>query len=327
MSSEINIHGLKREIPADVKRRVRKECGFGCVCCGMAIATYEHIDPLFKDAKEHDHSKIAFLCGGCHDRVTRGVWSKQKVIDGRKNPWCLTNGKCHDSFDISTPDPVIWAGPNRFEKIKNILSIDDEVLLSIDPADCPGEPFSISGKFYDESGNLLFEIKRNEWIGNVENWDIETVGPTIIIRIGPGKISLRITALPPFGIAIEKASMFFKHARFQVNEYQARLLTWNDSGVTFRGRRIEGYDSSATLLVAYKNGTCNVGNGEGEFLIGPPPTDPPEFVKKRAMIKRNSKCICGSALIFKNCCESKGNGKPKPGKGPMLTFEGIPFLL
>ena len=150
MVNEINTHGLSRDIPKDVKRQVRQECGFGCVICGLAIATYEHIDPPFKDAREHDPSKIAYLCGGCHDRVTRGVWSKQKVMQARLDPWCIRHHRCHDSFDISVPQPVIWLGPNEIININKILRIDDHVILAIDPPEQPGAPYSISGEFYDD---------------------------------------------------------------------------------------------------------------------------------------------------------------------------------
>src|SRR5215510_3188394 len=55
--------------------------------------------------------------------------------------------------------------------------------------------------------------------------------------------------------------------------------------------------------------------------IGEPPVDPPKFVKTRAPIDRNSKCPCGSGLKFKRCYEARHDGKPPPGKGPMLTVE------
>jgi len=322
--NEVNIHGLSRTIPEDVKRQVRQECGFGCVSCGLAIATYEHIDPPFKNAREHNPSKIAYLCGSCHDRVTRGAWSKQKVMVDRLDPWCIRNQRCHDSFDISAPLSVIWAGPNEIININKILSVDDHVILSIESPEQPGAPYSISGEFYDDSGNLLFIIDRNEWVGSIANWDIETVGRTITIKKGPGKITLRITALPPKGIIIERADMFYRHARFTVNEYQARLLTLNEGGVTLRGRRIVGYEPATVLLAAYDTGRVMIGGG-GAFGIEGPPVDPPEFVKTRAPIGRNSRCPCGSGLKFKRCCDARRNGKPPPGKGPMLTFEGIPL--
>lgn len=129
MSDNHNIHGLSRDIPTDIKRQIRKECGFGCVCCGLAIATYEHIIPEFKDAKEHNPEKMAYLCGNCHDRVTRGIWSKEKVLEARKNPWCIINEKCHDSFDVSSTSPTIWVGPNEIINIHNIVSINEEVIL------------------------------------------------------------------------------------------------------------------------------------------------------------------------------------------------------
>lgn len=324
MMNEINIHGLSRTIPENIKRQVRQECGFGCVICGLAIATYEHIDPLFKNAKRHDPSKISYLCGSCHDRITRGAWSKQKVMDARLDPWCNRHNRCHDSFDISIPHPVIWVGPNEIININKILSVDDHVILSIEPPEQPGAPYSISGEFYDDSGNLLFIIDRNEWVGSIENWDIETVGRTITIRKGPGKIALRMTALPPKGLIIERADIFYRHARFTVNEYQARLLTSNEGGVTLRGRRIVGYEPATILLAAYDTGRAMLGGG-GDFGIEGPPVDPPEFVKDRVPIGRNSRCPCGSGRKFKRCCEARRDGKPSPGKGPMLTFEGIPF--
>ncbi len=308
MTPEVNRNGLNRYIPEPVRRQIRRECGFGCVCCGLAIATYEHIDPPFKDAYEHDPSKMAFLCGGCHDRVTRRVWSKQKILDARRNPRCVVNGKCHDSFDISVKDPVLWVGPNRISGMRKIFSVDDDILLSIEPPDNPGEPYLISGRFFDSSGNLLFEINRNEWIGKIENWDIETIGPTIIIRTAPSTISLRITVLPPSGIAIERADMFFKHARFIVNKYEAQLLSWSGGGIRIQGREIKGTDYRATLLVAHRDGTCSLGGGEGEFSILPPPKRYPGTIRKRMPIGRNSKCVCGSGLKFKNCCGQEKTG-------------------
>ena len=324
MTAEVNIHGLSRTIPEDIKRQVRQECGFGCVSCGLAIAAYEHIDPPFKDAREHDPSKIAYLCGSCHDRVTRGVWSKEKIKVARLNPWCIRNRRCHDSFDISVPHPVIWIGPNQIININKILSVDEHVILSIEPPERPGAAYSISGEFYDDSGNLLFEIDRNEWVGSIENWDVETVGRTITIRKGGGRVALRITASPPAGILIERADMFYRHARFTVNEYQARLLAANEGGITLRGRRIVGYEPAAVFLVAHAGGHCTVG-GNGAVAIEGPPDDPPDFIKARVPIGPNSRCPCGSGIKFKRCCKTMRDGTPSPGKGPMLTIEGIPL--
>jgi hypothetical protein len=34
---------------------------------------------VFSEAKEHNPKNMALLCGGCHDRATRGILSKEKV--------------------------------------------------------------------------------------------------------------------------------------------------------------------------------------------------------------------------------------------------------
>jgi hypothetical protein len=77
--SESDRFGLSRAIPPEVARKVRRRSKFGCVICRGAIYQYEHIDPEFKDATAHDPSHICLLCGGRHDRVTRGRISKATV--------------------------------------------------------------------------------------------------------------------------------------------------------------------------------------------------------------------------------------------------------
>lgn len=68
--AEENRFGLGRYIPPEIRRLLRKEAGYGCVICGNIIIEYEHIEPEFKDALEHDPNKMTILCPGCHANVT-----------------------------------------------------------------------------------------------------------------------------------------------------------------------------------------------------------------------------------------------------------------
>jgi hypothetical protein len=79
VEGSLNKHDLSRRIPADVRRALRQEAGFGCVKCGFAFCEYEHIDPEFADATDHDVTKMAFLCKRCHGEVTAGISSKDSV--------------------------------------------------------------------------------------------------------------------------------------------------------------------------------------------------------------------------------------------------------
>jgi hypothetical protein len=58
---DTNSFGLQRHISKSVKRIIRKNSGFGCVICGKAIVHYDHVDPDFTEANEHDPTKMT-LC-------------------------------------------------------------------------------------------------------------------------------------------------------------------------------------------------------------------------------------------------------------------------
>jgi hypothetical protein len=55
---ETNKHGLGRPIPPEIKGKIRKECGFGCVKCGYWLCEYDHFAPEFKDAMSHDPNHV-----------------------------------------------------------------------------------------------------------------------------------------------------------------------------------------------------------------------------------------------------------------------------
>jgi hypothetical protein len=106
--SEVNAHGLSRDIPDPIKREVRQRCGFGCVNCGRAVYQYEHLDPEFVDATLHDPKHIVLLCGWCHDLVTRGLLSKDSVKEKAENPKCKESGFSFGPFDIGNNE---WRSP------------------------------------------------------------------------------------------------------------------------------------------------------------------------------------------------------------------------
>jgi len=69
----VNQHNLSRDIPRTVKRKVKKDSGFGCVICGSAICQYEHID--LAPARLHRVGMLRrnrrLVNGLPHDRIVR----------------------------------------------------------------------------------------------------------------------------------------------------------------------------------------------------------------------------------------------------------------
>jgi hypothetical protein len=214
MSTQYNRHGLSRYIDADIKRQIRRDCGFGCVICGASIITYEHIDPEFNDATEHDPAHMALLCEGCHGKVTRKFWSKAKVINARRLPKCRTVGFSHGEFDFGERSPYIKFAGFTFRNCPTPLSVSGIPVFSIEAPEELDAPFRLSATFADPQGKTCLEIVRNEWKLSSGLWDAECVGGRIEIRSQEEPYTLILKAEPPHGIAVERLHMRVKHVEF-----------------------------------------------------------------------------------------------------------------
>lgn len=213
----MNIYGLPRTIPADVKRKVRQACGFGCVICGLGIVQYEHVDPEYHAAKIHDPEKIALLCPQCHAKVTTKQWSKARVKLAMKSPKCKQSGYANEFFDFCEGHPHLKFGGFKVVDCTIPIEVQGYPLFSIEPPEVKGEPFRLSGHFTDANGFVSLVIKDNEWMADARAWDVEVVGGRITIREGIGKVHLVLKADPPFGLIVEKVDMFLGGYRFMGN--------------------------------------------------------------------------------------------------------------
>lgn len=198
-----NKHNLNRDIPAPIKREVRQRSKFGCVICRCGIYEYEHIIPEFNDAKIHDASKICLLCGQCHNKVTKGMLSKDTVLKKYYDIQLLSEiNSPWESFDLNTDNIVIKVGSCIFKYAKDIIKFNNQTILSINPPEDGSYFPTISGIFTNAGGEEIFKINKNEWAGPTKYWDIEVCGKEIVIRSGPRKVALKIKVNPPCEIEI-----------------------------------------------------------------------------------------------------------------------------
>jgi hypothetical protein len=295
---DTNRYGLTRDIPAGVKRVIRQHTGFGCAVCGVAIGQYEHIDPTFNDAREHDPERMTYLCATCHDHVTRGIWSKAKVWEARSQPFAKRHGHCHSAFDVPAADFNVWLCNLRATGVRTILAVDETPLLIVEPPEVAGGPFQLSARFYDEAGRLQLEIERNEWFGHTTAWDIECVGPRIFIRSAPRAIMLQICAVAPHGLAIERINMRYGpvHIVGTMREISVHFAS-RERPSLIRGRgRALGLDPGSRFL-RISDGHISIG-GSGSIQVGPD-LEPPPF---RRPFSADSPCVCGSGKAYRRCC-------------------------
>ncbi len=211
----INKHGLRRTVPPDVKREVRRRCGFGCVICGLGFYEYEHFDPDFADATEHNPVGMTLLCSQCNQKRARGRLSAATVAAANANPKCLQQGFSSELFDFgSEPIEVEFAGVTFFD-CRDLIAVNGRPLLSVSPPNERGEPILLSGLFADAKGKVTLTIKDNVWSVDSKNWDVECVGPRITIRRGPGAISLVLRMEPPTRLVVQRIEMQFQGVYFR----------------------------------------------------------------------------------------------------------------
>lgn len=205
-----NIHGLSRAIPPLVKRAIRVHCSFGCVVCGGGIVQYEHVDPTFIDATEHDPNRMTLLCPSCHDKVTRGFWSKEKIKLAMLSPVCRSLGFSREQLDVGLKHPYIHLAGMRLESCEIPVMIDGFAVFQIRPPEQIESPYRLSALFSNHKGHESLRIIDNEWRAFDSNWDVESVGGSITITDAPQHISLKLVMDPPNGLIVEKMDMQYR---------------------------------------------------------------------------------------------------------------------
>lgn len=185
-----NKFGLQRNIPEQVKREVRRRCGFGCIICGVGIYQYEHFNPEFNTAKTHDANGITLLCGYHHDKKTRGLISAAKIKKANSDPYPLKSGTTFGDIENFNTPPKIILGSTIIENCKVFLEIGYDRVIWMEPSSEKGEGFLLNAHIKDENGKTVLKIIKNEWRVGVNTWDITTVGKSLTIRDRPREITL-----------------------------------------------------------------------------------------------------------------------------------------
>lgn len=202
-----NKYGLSRNIPSDIKLKIRQRCGFGCVICGSGIIQYEHVDPEFFEAREHNPDNMTLLCPQCHEKVTKGFWSKDRVKEAMKNPKCLQLNYCSEFFDVGSDGFCIEFSGSYIVGCKNIIKINSLPLLIIDYSKELSDRILISGIFCNSLGSITLKIIKNEWIAYSNNWDVTVIGNTITIFEDNKLVHLKLITQPLNKLVIEKLNM------------------------------------------------------------------------------------------------------------------------
>ncbi len=201
-----------RYIEADIKREVRKRCGFGCVVCGNPIIQYDHMKEWSK-VHEHKADDITLLCPNHHMEATAGRMPRGKVLAFNENPY-------NKNALLSQPHTLYYYGDQiDFILGNNTFKGNFQVIPSFSPLVINGRNILAAKKIddlllldveiIDEYGNIVLCIKENELIFSLNNWDIQFAGKTLQINEKASKPRIIISFSPPNRVVIEKAILYY----------------------------------------------------------------------------------------------------------------------
>ena len=310
----INKYGLKDTIHSSVKREVRQRCGLGCVNCGNAVYQYEHLDPTFAEAKEHNPKHIVLLCGGCHDWVTRKILSKETIKIRSIDPICKQKGFSFGPFDLGLVEPTIKLGTLICKDVESLINIDGVSIFSVKKPECSGSPFRINAYLTNLDGREILKIVNNEWVTSTSNWDVEIVGAKITIRKNLGNISLVLRSEAPHTLVIERLDMVHHGVKISCRENEdLKVVTrsgqiLSSSSMSISGCKVGLDISEYSLSVGVGGGCVEIGNMEisHQAVINhyPIPFNKTQKTIKKEKIARNHQCPCNSGKKYKRCCGS-----------------------
>ena len=222
-----NKFGRTDYIPADVKRKVRQQCGFGCVNCGSPFYDYEHWNPTFEKLNsDPSPDGITLCCPSCH-RIKGRLLSEEDYKNNIKEPFALKNGFVATNWSKGFAPEIILGNFKCFGGTR-ILEIDNQLMLGFTEPEDKDAPPNLIARFFDRNGDECFRIDNNQCIGNPNNWDIESTGIAKngwrwIIRNGLRKIDLSLELYPPDKIVINKMLWHYGPLRVVVNENGVQL--------------------------------------------------------------------------------------------------------
>lgn len=299
MSSETNKQGLARSIPREVARQVRQRCGFGCVVCGNAFFQYDHFDPEFVDALEHNADGIALLCWEHHGKKKAGLLSEEDYTLARKSPAALQIGHATTQWTpITLTAPEILFGTFTFCGGTSIIKIANEVVLGFDPPENQGAPPKIRFHAFDRRGIESINIIDNEIRALNEAYDIEAVGPVWTIRSKMGDIDLVIRFDPPTRITIERLKLHYGHWSVNLSGPKFVLQFDGSDVTTIQGvAKVKGpcLFSLAADSAKIESKDMNITFGLGPSPIGTTPTDIGFSLNWPVYIRQNED---GNAIII-----------------------------
>ncbi len=103
---------MNRTPPAEVRRALRYEVGFGCPAdeCGNPYLEWHHFDPPWSEREHHDPAGMVALCGEHHKKADAGAYTVEQLRAFKDNRAAFVGGR----FDWMRNDLLVVVGGNFY---------------------------------------------------------------------------------------------------------------------------------------------------------------------------------------------------------------------
>ncbi|WP_410537515.1 HNH endonuclease [Streptomyces sp. KL2] len=219
-------------IAEDVKREVRRRCGFGCVLCGSPIYQYDHMHDWALGGA-HDAENLTLLCASHHEEKTKKLLPVGKVRQANATPFNRSreSSPVHalhyfgDSFEVILGSLKFTQRLNS-EGACSLINVNSETLLGLRLEE---GNLLVTLKLYDAQGSPLVLITENELTYKTASWDVEFVGRALTIREGERKIQARVGFGPPRLLNLQRGIFMHRGLRMEISSDGVRVPDHNIS--------------------------------------------------------------------------------------------------
>lgn len=179
----------ERPISEATKLEVRRACFFGCVICGKLPYHYDHFGTEFKDADDHDPSKIALLCPNHHQEKTSRRLSNATVSEARSEPFNKGRELRYlpelGRGGYTARMPGVTMKMTSEETQSTCVLVNGGVLFGVRRGQ-EGR-WLFDADLRDMSGSGRLQIISNEIFISSGAWDVKLEGTELVVRSGQGQ--------------------------------------------------------------------------------------------------------------------------------------------
>ncbi|UCE61731.1 MAG: HNH endonuclease [Phycisphaerales bacterium] len=204
-----------RTPPADIRRMLREEVGFGCPICRKPFLEYHHFDPPWHEAKTHNPDGMIALCVECHRQAGAGAYSKAHLRDLKGQEYSLDSVKAR--FPWANSDIVYRVGGNYVGNEGLVLTIEDENLIELKRG--PGGLLLLSMDVRAADDKVIARIRDNDFEAQPDDLhDLEVNTGSTRVKIWFGKRKLGLD------LSFKRITMSDLQARLEADNPDANML-------------------------------------------------------------------------------------------------------